>query len=110
MREVPVEGSEVECYIQDGDTLEYRQVKAIFSSSREKLPDGEEVWIYDAGTGAGEEVLLCQEPWSIKVLEIIEEVPEVKAVPQKIALGRLRGTMLETLIRQREDEERKKQE
>ena len=55
------EGKEIELLVMDKETYEPQKVKAIVSSSKEKLPDGDTLWIrYSRG-------LLHKEPWVIKV-------------------------------------------
>lgn len=39
------DGEEMELLIRDLETYESRKVKAIVSSSKEKLPDGDTLWI-----------------------------------------------------------------
>jgi len=105
--ETPVEGKEIECSIQDAETYEFKQARVILSHSHNELPEGDELRIYNAGGAPG--TLLFNEPWFVKIVEIEEEdVPEVKVVPQKLSLGRMRGSMLETLIKQREEGEKNK--
>ena len=56
------EGKEIELIIQDLETYEPQKVKAIVSSSKENLPDGETLWVrYSRG-------VLHQDPWVIKII------------------------------------------
>lgn len=55
------EGKEIELIIRDLETYEPQKVKAIVSSTKEKLPDGNTLWIrYSRG-------LLHKQPWVIKI-------------------------------------------
>ena len=55
------EGKEIELVIRDVETYEPQKVKAIVSSSKEKLKGGDTLWIrYSRG-------LLHKEPWAIKI-------------------------------------------
>lgn len=57
---------EIEITVRDLETYEAKRVKAVVSSSKEKLVDGNTLWIrYRRG-------MLHKEPWAIK---IIEELP-----------------------------------
>lgn len=60
------EGEEITIAIRELDIFRTRVVKAIVSSSKEALPDGDTLWLrWNLGD-------LRPEPWAIKVLE---EVP-----------------------------------
>ena len=57
------EGKEMELTIRNLETYEQRKVKAVVSSSKEKLPDGDTLWIrYSRGVPH-------KEPWVIKITE-----------------------------------------
>lgn len=56
------EGQELLRYVMDMERYEPRYVKAFFSPSAEKLPDGEQLWVR-AITG----ILLDEKPWRIKI-------------------------------------------
>lgn len=57
------EGKELQTEIRDVKTYQPRKVKAIFSSSPDKLPDGEPLWIRGM---LGQ--LLDEKPWRIKII------------------------------------------
>lgn len=57
------EGKELQKEIRDAQTYERKTVKALFSSSPEKLPDGETLWVRG---GLGQ--LLDEKPWTIKII------------------------------------------
>lgn len=63
-----VEGKEMEAQIRDCETCTTRVVRALFSRSKEKLPDGEPVWVR-ALVGH----LLDEEPWRIKIIKVVKE-------------------------------------
>lgn len=55
------QGEEIELIIRDTETYDSRRVSAIVSSTRQKLPDGDTLWIrYVLG-------LRHKEPWVIKI-------------------------------------------
>ncbi len=57
-----VEGKEIELQVMDREVYEQQKVRAIVASSRDRLPDGETLWIrYSRG-------LLYKQPWVIKIL------------------------------------------
>ncbi len=57
------EGEECELAIRDCETYEARVVKATISSSPEKLPDGDTLWVrFSRGQ-------LSPEPWAIKITQ-----------------------------------------
>ena len=62
------EGKEMEMQIRDGQTCEVKVVKAFFSPSAERLPDGETLWCR-ALVGH----LLDEKPWRIKITQVVEE-------------------------------------
>lgn len=56
------QGEEIELKVRDTATFETRIVKAIISSTKSKLPDGDVLWIrFSRG-------LLHKEPWAIKII------------------------------------------
>lgn len=57
------EGKELQKEIRDAKTYERKTVKALLSSSPEKLPDGEPLWVRGM---LGQ--LLDQKPWRIKIV------------------------------------------
>jgi len=57
------EGKELQKEIRDAKTYERKTVKAIFSSSPEKLPDGEQLWVRGP-LGP----LIDKKPWRIKIV------------------------------------------
>jgi hypothetical protein len=57
------EGKELQKEIRDTKTYKRKNVKAIFSSSPEKLPDGEPLWVR-GNLGP----LLDKKPWRIKIV------------------------------------------
>lgn len=57
------EGKESEREVRDAQTYERKQVKALVSSSPEKLPDGEPLWVRGM---LGQ--LLDEKPWQIKIV------------------------------------------
>jgi hypothetical protein len=62
------DGEQMELIVRDLETYEQKKVKAVVSSSKEKLPDGDILRIlYSRGVPV-------KEPWVIK---IIEELPLV---------------------------------
>jgi len=57
------QGKEVQKEIRDAQTYERKNVKAIISSSLDKLPDGESLWVRGM---LGQ--LLDEKPWKIKII------------------------------------------
>jgi hypothetical protein len=57
------EGKELEKLVTDVQTYETKNVKALFSSSPEKLADGEDLWVRSP---LG--LLLDEKPWKIKII------------------------------------------
>lgn len=57
------EGKELQKEIRDAQTYQRKQVRALFSSSPEKLPDGETLWVRGV---LGR--LLDEKPWRIKII------------------------------------------
>ena len=57
------EGKELQKEIRDAKTYERKTVKALFSSSPEKLPDGEQLWVRGV-LGP----LIDKKPWRIKIV------------------------------------------
>jgi len=57
------EGKELQKEIRDAQTYARKRVKALFSSSSEKLPDGEPLWIRGP-LGP----LVDEKPWRIKIV------------------------------------------
>jgi hypothetical protein len=101
--EILKENEETQRVIIDEETFEKLNVTALLS--RGILPEVGRLWLYSRTASLGsQDMLLKDKPWSIQILETIEEFPEeAKPVKQRISLGRFRGSMLETLIRQREE-------
>ena len=62
------EGKEFTTEIRDARSCQVKLVKAIVASSAERLPDGEPLWVR-ALVGH----LLDENPWKIKIIQIIEE-------------------------------------
>ncbi len=60
------EGKESEREIRDAQTYARKQVRALFSSSPEKLPDGEPLWVRGP-LGP----LVDEKPWRIKIISEI---------------------------------------
>lgn len=57
------DGQEMELTIRDLETYEAKTVKALVHSSKEKLPDGDTLWIrFSRGVP-------LKEPWVIKIIE-----------------------------------------
>lgn len=99
--EVLKENSELELSIRDEDTLEWEQVRAIISSKEEGFESYDNLWLY-AHSGHG--FRLYDKPWKIKILERKEEeTSEVIISKKKISLGKLRGSMIESLLQQDEE-------
>ncbi len=103
----PEENKELELEIVDNGTMERLRVRAILASSPLKLPQVDRVWLYPKGAMKP----LQEDPWSIQILETFEdEVIETSAGRrQEVSLGRMRGGMLEALIRQRQEKEGKEE-
>jgi hypothetical protein len=101
---LPREKEEIQLKVLDMETWEWLDVKAIVSRSFQDMPGADKLWLYDWWGG---EDLVEEEPWAIKILEVMEEPPEeVKVSPKKeVGLGRMRGSMLETLIRRQQEGE-----
>ncbi|HEY86949.1 MAG TPA: phenylphosphate carboxylase subunit gamma [Dehalococcoidia bacterium] len=57
------EGKELQKEIRDAQTYKRKTVKALFSSSPEKLPDGEPLWVR-GNLGP----LIDKRPWRIKII------------------------------------------
>lgn len=57
------EGKELQKEVRDAQTYERKNVKAMVSSSPEKLPDGEPLWVRGM---LGQ--LLDEKPWRIKIV------------------------------------------
>ena len=57
------DGQEMELTIRDLDTYEQKKVKAVVSSSKEKMSDADTLWIkFSRGVPV-------KEPWAIKITE-----------------------------------------
>jgi len=68
------EGVEITIAIRETDIYRTRVVKAIVSSNRKALPDGDTLWVrYNLGP-------LRPEPWSIKILADVPGLLIKKAV------------------------------
>ena len=68
------EGEEITIAIRETDIYRTRVVKALVSSSREALPDGNILWIrYNRG-------YLRPEPWYIKIIEDVPGLLSKKAI------------------------------
>jgi len=94
--------------LQDKETGEKIEGRVIVSPNKEDIPDGDIVWLHDkvAYGGKGEE-----KPWYIKILEVFEEEEEVVVrKPTKIALGKMRGSMIAYMLKQREEKEKQEQQ
>ncbi|HLB12637.1 MAG TPA: hypothetical protein VJO15_06740 [Dehalococcoidia bacterium] len=104
----PEENTELELELVDNNTLERLKVRAVVASSFDRLPDADRLWLYPKGAINP----LEQNPWAIRILEMMEDEPaEAPTAPrQKTSLGRMRGGMLEALIRQREQKEKQEGE
>lgn len=100
----PEENKELELELVDNDTLERVKVRALVASSPDKLPGSDRLWLYAKGAMNP----LEQDPWAVRILETMDDEPvEAPSAPrQKTSLGRMRGGMLEALIRQREQGEK----
>lgn len=98
----PEEDKELELEVVDNNTLERLRIRGRLSSSPPKLPEADLVWLYPKGAMKP----LQEDPWGIQILEIFEdEVIETQSGPrQETSLGRMRGSMLEALIRRQEKE------
>lgn len=101
---LPRENEEVHLKVLDMEIWEWLDVRAIVSRSSGDLPGADKLWLYDWWGG---EDLVEERPWAIRILEVIEEpAEEVKVAPkQEISLGRMKGRMLETLIRRQQGED-----
>jgi len=100
----PEEGKEIEVEIINAETLERQRVRAVLSPDPAKLPETEDrIWLYQGASLRP----LEEKPWAIKILEFVEEEkPTVTAPrPKDVSLGKMRGHMLEHLIRERERRE-----
>ncbi|MBI4319459.1 MAG: hypothetical protein HY675_13305 [Chloroflexi bacterium] len=60
------EGDEVLVQIEDRDTFEHLAVRAIIYRSRDRLPDGDTLWIRALENG-----VMRPDPWAIKILDEI---------------------------------------
>lgn len=58
------QGEEIELSVRDLDTYEFRVVRAIVSSSIDKLPGGDPLWIR-----LMKGKIITEEPWAIKIVE-----------------------------------------
>ncbi len=58
------QGEEIELPIRNLETYEFRVVKATVSSSKEKLPRGDKLWIR-----LMKGKMVTKEPWTIKIIE-----------------------------------------
>lgn len=101
---LPRENEEVQLKVLDMEIWEWLDVRAIVSRSSEEMLGADKLWLYDWWGG---EDLVEEKPWAIKILEVLEEpAEEVKVAPkQEISLGRMKGRMLETLIRRHQGED-----
>ncbi len=81
--------------LKDMETKENLVVKAIISSRKEDLPNGDILWIQDEESYDVEPL-----QWYIKIIEFIEEEEgEVKVLPKmRISLGQQRGGMIKSLM------------
>ena len=66
------QGEPVELFIRDTDQYEAKYVKAVVADSRDKLPEGEVLWLrYTRG-------LKRPQPWYIKIVQELEGLPMVE--------------------------------
>lgn len=92
------EHKETDLDIVDTATQEALHVKAVVSQSFQTLPAADRLWLQATGTSK----LIHDQPWAIRIIEIDEEKAEpIVVTKQKISLGRMKGSILETLIRER---------
>jgi hypothetical protein len=104
------EGQEVELKVTDTETQETLEVRARVAADPDQLPGADKLWLYDFD-GVGSRDLLEPKPWALQIMERLEEEEEeVPRGPQQhISLGRRKGHILETLIRERQGPEDKPQ-
>lgn len=100
----PEENKELELELVDNNTLERLRVRAVLAASPINLPEVDRVWLYAQGAINPLEA----DPWVVRILEVMDDEPvEVPTTSrQRTSLGRMRGGMLEALIRQREQKEK----
>ncbi len=99
----PKEDEPIETQLTAADGMPLK-VRAIFSRSPEKLPDGEIVWLKIKGAVRAE--ARPDNPWRVKILEsfpLEEEVGEIEVKKIRISPG-AKGDMLRSLIREREEQ------
>lgn len=82
--------------LKDLETMQNVRARGVVSRRREDLPDGEEVLVQEEKA-----YNVLPEPWYLKLLEVIEEEEEeVKVLPKmKVALGKQRGGMIKSLLK-----------
>ncbi|HKZ51408.1 MAG TPA: hypothetical protein VJ256_06580 [Dehalococcoidia bacterium] len=94
--DLPLENQETLVRVQDEETLEFQEVRALLSRSFESLSDADRLWLYSY-EGHGQ--LLEEKAWAIKLLERKEEAAEQARVIPK------RRKTLTDLIRERQEQE-----
>lgn len=99
---LPREMEEVMVMVRDRGTFETFQARAIVSRSPERLPGADRLWVRNVG---GTKSLAFDEPWAIKILEVLEEEGEAVHLSTATQTRRRRGSFLETLIKRREQAE-----
>jgi hypothetical protein len=85
---------EIELAVEDIETMETRVARAILSRFPQVLPGADRLWLYDF---EGHRTLLDSNPWSIKVIEWVEE--EVK----EIRIRSRRDGIIRSLLRERDE-------
>ncbi len=103
-RSDPKIGEEIIIEVADLETLEKSKAKAVVSPKTEDLPSSDELWLEDE---AKYETVRADNPWRIKIIEWQEEEEEeIEMRPrQQVSLGKRKGAVLTSLIREREKKE-----
>lgn len=95
---------EITLLIRNPDTFQMHTVRAILHSSFQDYPDADKLY-YTSAIGGRE-----RDPVPIEILEfVVPEKEEVRQLPhQKLTLGQRKGKMLMDMIKERQEQQKKK--
>jgi hypothetical protein len=90
--------------LRDPSTLETFKASVQIASDPDALPEGDDLWLIRTSGR------FLEAPWAVKIIERIEdEEEEVQALPKRrLSLAERKGTILSDLLKQREDQMKKK--
>ena len=100
LAKIPEEEKELTVELRDPNTMESFPARVIFFSDYANHPEMNRVYFVEQATRRK----MTEQPWAVKIIEEIEEPEkEVEVLPvRKLSLGERRGTLLKTLLEQKE--------